>query len=208
MTRSISSLLFVSLLAALPAAAQTQRPSISTIDAAQKRMNAAICAKADADGDTYRPFSCEPRCDCLAPLLLLAPLSSCEETAPGVFGIQFAGPPAECLNGFCNSLGPQPIIPCHAGGVCASGSQCVSSCFGTACVSSCRTPCASSAVCPAIPGPAAQLSGVSAPDSPNVAECLYDLDGNPFNGVTLLKINSNDALECIEQAEAATGPCQ
>src|SRR5262245_36747493 len=127
--RSILSGLALLALAVLPAAAQ-QKPSVKSVDAAQKRTNAAICAKADADGDSYRPFVCQPRCDCLAPMLLQSTSSSCEEPSPGVFGIELFGPPGECVSGHCTSGGLQPpFTPCHLGGTCPAGTECVTSCF-------------------------------------------------------------------------------
>ncbi len=203
--RPILTILVGFLALALPASAQ-QRPSVSSLDAAQKRMNAAICAKADADGDTYRPFTCDPRCDCLAPLLLQFTPTTCEETAPGVFGIGFHGAAGECVNGRCTTGVTQPFgAPCHVGGTCPSGTVCETNCFGQACFSSCQVPCTSSASCPLAFGGLAQLSGVSAPDSSNVVQCIADTDGNPFND-TAVNINSNDALECLARVEAAT-PC-
>ena len=47
-------------------------PSFGQADPARnsiERNRAAMCAKADADGDSYRPFVCDARCDCLAGLV-------------------------------------------------------------------------------------------------------------------------------------------
>jgi hypothetical protein len=69
-------------LLALPALAQ--RPSVNSINTELHRNRAAMCAKADADGDSYRPFVCDARCDCIPPDFLAA-LESCSETSPGTF---------------------------------------------------------------------------------------------------------------------------
>jgi hypothetical protein len=193
MTRSISTLVVAVLFAAIPAAAQ-QRPSVSSLDAAQKRMNAAICAKADADGDSYRPFSCDPRCDCLAPLLLPYVAASCQETAPGNFSIAFNTPPGTCDASYCSTSSLQL---CSAGALCmVTGETCVFGLFG---VGSCRKPCGSSADCPPRFAGGGALSGVSPADSPNVVQCQA--------GAQLpVPINSNDALECLARVEATT-PC-
>jgi hypothetical protein len=213
MRRSILATLCVSLLAALPAAAQQPRPSISTIDAAQKRMNAAICAKADADGDTYRPFSCEPRCDCFGPQLVTGAVvpATCEEISPGVFDLGF-NVPGTCSGGSCEGVGGNACDPqnpaCPAGQECQTRPNCTPfPPLGITC-DFCSMPCASDEVCPNLPAPlVARLLNVSPPDSPNVVVCVTDTDGNPFND-TPVNINSNDALECLEQVEAVTGPCQ
>jgi len=187
------------LLLAAQAAAQAPRPSINSVDAAQKRTNAAICAKADADGDSYRPFVCDPRCDCLAPFLIQTAPTVCDESSPGVFDVAAPGAPT-CSNGFCVGVGGNFCTPGGAG--CFPGQQCVTTCAFTICISRCVQPCTSDAVCPPIPGPVARLSGVSPPDSPNAVECMLLLNpADPASGTTQ-KINSNDALECIEQVEA------
>lgn len=195
MKQSILTGLLVAVLAALPASAQQQRPSINTIDAAQKRLNAAICAKADADEDTYRPFVCEPRCDCLAGLLQSASPVSCDETAPGKFSIRFPAPTGTCAGGICaNSSG----LGCSGGiPLCPSGEVCVTTCALNICISTCRMPCSSDSSCP---GSIAELSGVTAADSPQVVVCKV--------GTNTRKINSNDALQCLDQVRSLTGACQ
>lgn len=202
MRRSILAVFCLSLFSALPAEAQV-RPSLSSVDAAQKRTNAAICAKADADGDSYRPFVCDPRCDCLAPILLQTSPTVCEESSPGVFDIAAPGAPT-CSGGYCVGVGGNF---CTAGS-CPSGQQCVTNCAFSICISRCAQPCASNETCPPVPGPSARLSGVSEPDSPNAVECFTLLNPSDLPSATTTKINSNDALKCVEQVEASTGPCQ
>jgi hypothetical protein len=198
MSRSILAVLVFSLLAALPASAQ--RLSVASVDRAQKRMTAAICAKADADGDSYRPFVCTPRCDCLAGLLDSQSPQSCDETTPGSFAIEFPAAPGTCgTGGFCaNSTG----VGCLFSGsafVCTNpGEVCVSSSFAGITLRTCRRPCSSDASCP---GTAVTLTGVGGFDTPDVAVCTAGTAA-PQN------INSNDARLCIAQVEESTGPCQ
>ena len=138
MRRSILAFSCLSLLSALPAGAQQGRPSINSVDAAQKRTNAAICAKADADGDSYRPFVCDPRCDCLAPVLLQGSPTVCDESSPGVFEIGTPGPPT-CNNGRCAGVGGSACVP-ELPATCPSGQQCVSSCSIFGCIICARRP--------------------------------------------------------------------
>jgi hypothetical protein len=88
---------------------------------------------------------------------------------------------------------------------CPVGQQCVTSCVFTICTSVCLQTCASDATCPEQIGGVAELSGVSSPDSPDVVQC--DALVYPTT-TTSTKINSNDALKCLDQVEAVTGPCQ
>jgi hypothetical protein len=67
-------------------------------------------------------------------------------------------------------------------------------------------PCASSAVCPPTYAALAKLSGVSTPDSPDPVQCETTFLA-PLPAATTTKVNSNDALECLEQVEVTT-PCQ
>jgi len=203
MSRSNLAIFSLILLAATPVGAQAPRPSINSVDAAQKRTNAAICAKADADADSYRPFVCDPRCDCLAPFLLQIAPTACDESSPGVFDVAATGAPT-CSNGFCLGVGGNFCTPGFGG--CFPGQQCVTTCVFGFCTSRCALPCTDNALCPPIPGPTARLSGVSAPDSPNALECTLLLNSFFNTTATTEKINSNDALECIEQVEA-TLPC-
>ena len=125
----------------VPLASVAQRSSISQVDGRLasaetelSRAEAALCAKADADGETYRPYFCSPRCDCLP---LLAGAISCDEPSPGRIEVSDG-------TGVIMSLDP-----------------------------------------------------VVAADAPDTVVC--DAGG------TRTDINSNDALECIEQIETTTG---
>jgi hypothetical protein len=186
------------LLAIAPALAQ-QRPSVNSIDAAQKRLTAAVCAKADADGDTYRPFTCDPRCDCLGPLFEAGAPSACEQTQADEFSITFPAATGTCAGGICANSSFQG---CGGGGFCPLGEACITSCALNICISTCRLPCSSDSACR---GSVARLAGVVAADSPHAVSCV-----RPTGQFTLetKKINSNDALRCLDQVQAATGPCQ
>ena len=205
MRRSILATLCVSLLASLPAAS-VERPSVASVDAQQKRTNVAICAKADADGDSYRPFVCTPRCDCFAAVRAQGNTpSSCQQTSPGLFDVAFLGAPGTCNNGACSYSSFATCLPaiplCPAGESCVSGGGLP----GFPSVYFCKRTCASNAGCPQIVAAQAHLSGVGAPDSPNAVQCTVAPN---LTTPSTTKINSNDALECLTQVEAATGPCQ
>ncbi|MEZ4332614.1 MAG: hypothetical protein R3F35_12705 [Myxococcota bacterium] len=176
--------------AAAPAFGQT-RPSIGRIDAQQTRLEAALCAKADADGDAYRPFVCPARCDCFQ---TLGVPSSCQETSPGTYQIGFSTLPGTCTSNVCSN---STFAPCSAGAPClVPGESCATSPFG---FGSCRRTCSTGADCPPRPSGAAILDGVAPADSPAVVTCNA-------NGVET-PINSNDALLCLEQVEAVVA-CQ
>jgi hypothetical protein len=80
--------------------------------ASLERLETWACAKADADGDSFRPGFCDPRCDCFSPTAISS-VSSCSETVPGTFEAEEDNPgtcgaicePAEWLGGtitFCS----------------------------------------------------------------------------------------------------------
>jgi hypothetical protein len=196
-----------------------------------ERHREAMCAKADVDGDSYRPFVCDPRCDCLSSGEI-AQATNCSETAPGIFEVvvmpqgvcgdacvsangssvcassSFDSCTASCSNPgeicvvntcvrFCtdhddctapvNTHCTNKPIDCATDDDCAPGDTCnVGKCMGVACTQD--SDCASTH----------ELAGVSAPDSPTPATCQPE-SGDPIT------INTNDALECIAQAEAAIG---
>ncbi len=174
-------------LAATAALAQS-RPSVAAIDAQQQRFTAAICAKADADGDSYRPFVCEPRCDCFLPLGVP---SSCQETSPGILLIGFSTLPGTCNSNVCTNSSFQPCsagVPCQIAGETCSGFI----------VQACRRTCSTNANCPPRPSGLAQLQGITTPDNPGAAICTVN--------TVAREINSNDALQCLAQVEAVV-PC-
>ena len=71
------------LLVALPARAQPAPPDPQVgLKVEMERTRAAMCAKADVDGDSYRPFVCDARCPCLDTEIVEG-LFSCETLEPG-----------------------------------------------------------------------------------------------------------------------------
>jgi hypothetical protein len=70
--------------------------AVAQLEAELERTRAAACAEADFRGVSYRPFTCEPRCGCIAPDFL-AQLESCEQTAPGTFVASQSGSPSACV---------------------------------------------------------------------------------------------------------------
>jgi hypothetical protein len=122
LARSLAALSGALLLAA-PVLAE--RPSINSINTELHRNRAAMCAKADADGDSYRPFVCDARCDCIPPDFI-AELESCSETAPGSF---VASQPDEVFSGSCvEAFEPNTCSGLFGGSALAcsanSGNQC------------------------------------------------------------------------------------
>ncbi|MBK7952434.1 MAG: hypothetical protein IPK00_27685 [Deltaproteobacteria bacterium] len=183
MVRMILTVWMIVGLSATAALAQS-RPSIGAIDARQSRLEAAICAKSDVDGDTYRPFVCPARCDCFQPLGVP---SSCQETAPGSYLIVFSTLPGTCGSNVCSN---STFQPCATGVPCQTPGE---SCSGTI-IKSCKRACTGNVDCPPRPSGSASLTGVTTPDSPAVVTCSA-------NGVQT-SINSNDALQCLAQVEA------
>jgi hypothetical protein len=189
--------LLLSLLASLVAAAPI---SLGTLAAEQRRMKKALCAKADANNDDYRPFFCTPRCGCLTNDFIQH-ASHCEATAPDTFTIESVVAPGQC------QAGGGSCIVGSSGQACLGenqfclvpGETCVRSCALGICINRCLRPCAADTDCPATTA-TATLSGVTGRNSPDVVQC--DAGAGPR------KINSNDALFCLDQIEAVTGPCQ
>jgi hypothetical protein len=189
--------LLLSMLASLLAAAPL---SLGTLATEQRRMKKAICAKADADNDDYRPFFCTPRCGCLTNDFIQN-ASRCEATEQGTFTIESVLAPGQC------QAGGGTCIVGSSGQACfgenqtcpVPGETCFSSCQFGICFSQCRRPCTSDTDCPATTA-TATLSGVTQRNSPDVVLCDAEAGSR--------KINSNDALFCLDQIEAVTGPCQ
>jgi hypothetical protein len=128
----------------------------------------AVCAKSDVDGDSYRPFVCEPRCDCIAPDFL-AQLESCAETTPGTFVASQAGPAPSpsCVTpepsnqcGVISYAAGQAFVlvdacdsssefGCYESSDCASGEVCSEDDSGF--LGRCHVPCSSIEDCPQPP---------------------------------------------------------
>jgi len=189
MNRMIPTVLALVAFAVVPAPAAAQsRPSIAAIEAEQQRLEAAICAKSDVDGDTYRPFVCEPRCSCTQNLGVP---SSCQHPSPGTYLLGFSTLAGTCSSNVCSNSSFQLCgtgVPCQIAGETCSGTI----------IQACRRTCTTSAQCPPRPSGLAQLEGVSPADSPNVVTCNV--------GGVVTEINSNDALQCLAQVEAVV-PC-
>jgi hypothetical protein len=197
-TLCIPLLLF--LLAPLLAAAPPL--SLDSLAAEQRRLKNAICAKADADNDDYRPYVCKPRCGCLTKAFIRN-ASRCEATGPDTFTIESVVAPGQCQAGGGTCIVGSSGLACLGENqTClVAGETCVRSCQFGICFNQCRRPCASDLDCPATTA-IAILSGVTQPDSPDVVLC------DAGDGAGARKINSNDALACLARIEAVTGPCE
>jgi len=160
-----------------------------------ERLAEAICEKADADGDSYRPKVCQPRCDCLEDLLGLPGIqvTSCMETDPETFEIGMSVPQRcgdvpewqnSCLGGTCN--GPED---CSSPYVCFNGFP----------QGLCLLSCSPGEICPggfATPS-SVTLVPVEPVTSAAVVMCTETSTSTP--------INTQDANECLNQVEAVSG---
>lgn len=189
------------------------RPDLDGIDAQRlaievehERTRAAICAKVEADGDTYRPLACNPRCDCFGPHAV-GSVSSCDELPSTQFNVSFAFTLGLC-EGWCNPS----LQTCQGSGVaCTTDVDCVQP---AVCDLSSRRPCG------------ACLQGESCVDGVCVRECSVDVDCEVPASATLspvvgaddpavvtcnggvpspITINSNDALQCLDDMGALLG---
>ncbi len=101
--------------------AQEQRRSLS-------RLEAALCATADHEGWSVRPFVCSPECACLAGQPDLAAVDTCVEPVPGEISASktVTAPPrdAECV-GICVDAGLNPTGACKTAADCQAGSACI-----------------------------------------------------------------------------------
>jgi len=190
--------LFLCLLAPLLAAEPPL--SLGTLAAEQRRMKKAICAKADADNDDYRPFFCTPRCGCLTEAFRQN-ASRCEATGPDSFTIESVAAPGQCQAGGGSCIVGSSEQACIGQNqTClVPGETCVRSCALGICLNRCMRPCTADTDCPDRTA-VATLAGVTRRNSPDVVLCDA--------GAGARKINSNDALACLAQIEAVTGPCQ
>src|SRR5687768_6189840 len=89
------------LLLGVPASLLTAAPKPNPLETELNRVKNAICAKADADQDDYRPFVCQARCGCLTPTFIQN-ASSCDATGNN-FTINSLVAPGQCQagGGFC-----------------------------------------------------------------------------------------------------------
>lgn len=108
-----------SALLAAQAAAQTPRLSL-------ERVEEALCEKADADGDSFRPKLCDPRCDCLTASILSA-VNACTETSPGIFVAEEAIPAHDAwCSGACRYINLDPPFDVFFGDECYASNDCPS----------------------------------------------------------------------------------
>jgi hypothetical protein len=70
----------------------------------------ANCAKADVDGDSYRPAYCQGRCDCIPDLAGGANAVSCDETSAGEFEIELRLTGLTCLVGEFGVCTESPVL--------------------------------------------------------------------------------------------------
>jgi hypothetical protein len=92
-----------------------QRPSLS-------RLEEAICEKADADGDSFRPKLCTPRCDCVDAVVgWVASMDTCQGSIPGMIEAGSVNPAhdAHCF-GLC--LDSQTLT--LTGEICSTPTEC------------------------------------------------------------------------------------
>lgn len=195
MPRSIRlGLALTALLVSLPALAE--RPSLGSVNAELHRNRDAMCAKADADGDSYRPFVCDARCDCIS-AATLSKLETCDETSPGTVtatGVETApGPsceeqslPGQCVPipqlpgfGLCGTYDGQPAYSgqaCNpASPSCPAGETCFDApAAGLGGSPICVRGCTSPADCPSTSlGSLCVVPGCSGPaDCPTGYGCL------------------------------------
>ena len=109
--------------------------AVEEVEVELERTRAAMCAKSDFDGDSYRPFVCDPRCDCLNSEFI-SELERCEETTAGTFVASQAdleAPPASCVSpqtNLCRATNiPDPFFTIIVDACATSG---LSGCFETA----------------------------------------------------------------------------
>ena len=220
MKRSVLTLL----LALAAVALMAPRPSINRLNTEVNQNRAVMCTGADARGDTYRPFFCEPQCTCSVP----SNLTSCTQTAPGSFeatsdpldvcvpelhqceSLQVCGPFGCSTASVCTSSSQSSCVTdpdCPSGefcapvsfesGICVRGCSSASDCpptGNTVCQADPSTTCTTDADCGVV---TFTLDNVGPADAVEPATC----DG-------FVPLSSNDALACLAEVEAQTGTCQ
>lgn len=194
--------------------ASAQRPSLVEQEARLDETQAALCAKADADADTYRPYFCPPRCDCLANLTLA---DSCISPSPGEILVQTAPDVIPARDAFCTGVCIN-ISLITSGDYCQTSADCpanfscnfrelgdavlctdnVPPCSNCAAGYSCAplVPPFTQTFCSAAPGAACPDT---APGSPIVCASLSELAISPAVLMTLTGVaaaNSPDVVTC------------
>jgi hypothetical protein len=104
---------------------------------------AAMCLKADVDGDSYRPYVCEPSCDALAAnIATLDPSLTCKEPSPGDFYVRSE----TLLDAYCEGQCSDTFQTCTSDDQCPEN-FCVTN-FDTCFITG--DPCFSTANCPVV----------------------------------------------------------
>lgn len=194
------------------------------------RTNAAVCAKADADGDSYRPFVCSARCDCFDAATLEA--EACIEVAAGEFEITATTTAATTCLGMCIDIvsGFPSGVRCTAGAQCATGESCYFE-WGGSDIGLCGVPSSCSQDSDCDPGYTCSLDGscVNGPVCASAGDPVCPGAGEPILLASLLGLgsdpdatgvvtcshlvlsgssapyNANDALSCLAAVEAELG---
>jgi len=112
--------------ALVQASAAQVRPTLEAQEQRSDAIEAALCAVADAEGDTYRPVFCAAQCGCAFDPGLDA---DCFEESPGTFVGIATGAPGSCVEGFANcspfsTVGPICDVPASSGDPCVSDDDC------------------------------------------------------------------------------------
>jgi hypothetical protein len=145
---------------ALPRGSSAQvRPTLEAQEQRSDAIEAALCAAADAEGDSYRPVFCAAQCGCgFDPGLAI----DCFEEAPGTYVGIATGSPGSCIEGFgtCSSSSAGDYCeppasssdPCTTNGDCSGTEECIpisAECFlsGAPCDPSAPTPCGGTEAC-------------------------------------------------------------
>jgi len=153
-----------------------------------EKIRDAVCANADAKGETLRPYVCDPRCDCLESSAI-ASATGCTETAPGTFSaptVTDLGPCGDiCVEGAI--CGSSSLSGCSVSSECATGEVCLYvPFFGT---DVCFLPCSTNADCP----------GTELCEGSPLGSCVVDGDC-PISG-SCSSANTCDPLVCSQDAD-------
>lgn len=235
MGRLARSVLLIGSIGLAATAVWAERPSLSGLEVEMERTRAAMCALAEFEGATYRPFFCEPACrDCLTAGEIGQFASfqtvTCDEGPAFEFVVEGSSTfgsctVAGCSSGFCSgSLGGScESTPCPA------GESCTVNPFGP---DFCVRPCTADAQCSGLePNFCDGTSGVACTQASDCAlgetcdlgTCRRSCSSgcNPTTAVSLLNVkgpdspepalcgpdayNSADALACLSEVEATYG---
>ncbi len=161
----------------------------------------ALCDYVDVKGDSYRPFVCEPRCGCPGADFEDLGLDSCSEQSGDTL-LATGSAPSSCVDGMCSGSLAGFCNPANP--VCPQGFACARVGSRFASTTRCVRTCSSDAECPAVQTAAVSLSGVGPPGTQSVVTCW--VSSGAFSDSTT--INMTDAMACLDEIEALTGPCR